>query len=89
MSHVCVLDGKYKPRVNWKISNEAFSWVWCFSSDRLPEVHIFHLEHILGDMNYFLNWYNVKTKNKQFDAIKTWRHKRFLSGTPLVPIQFF
>ena len=29
------------------------------------------------------------TKDKQFNAIKTWRHKRFLSGTPLVPIQIF
>ena len=36
-----------------------------FPSDRLPEVHIFHLEHITGDMIYFLNQYNVKTKQKQ------------------------
>ena len=45
--------------------NEAFSRVWYFPSDRLPEVHIFNLEHITGDMNYFLNRYNRKSKQKQ------------------------
>ena len=35
-----------------------------YQTRRLAEVHIFHPEHITGDMNYFLNRYNVKTKQK-------------------------
>ena len=33
-----------------------------FLCERQPEVHIFDLEHNMGNMNLFLNLYNVKTK---------------------------
>ena len=31
-------------------------------SMQTPTVHIFDMEHNIGDMNFFLNLYNVKTK---------------------------
>ena len=63
MSPVCVLDIKYEPRVDDRLENIKRGVIF------------FHLEHIMGDMNYFLNRYTVKTKqkphkNRQFDAIK-------------------
>ena len=44
----------------------AVAWKYglIFSCKRQPEVHIFYMEqlHNMGDMNFVLNLYNVKTK---------------------------